>query len=137
MASGQGGQAAANHFGDVCRGEHGDHDDHPQDQVELGAGRQEVVEQQRRGEQQGDQRNATHELDEGHAHDLDQRHRGLPAEGKQDAQGQRQPDPGHTDDDREQESAKLAGGHGRQRKGDQVLGQPGCDSTGREQPPRH
>ena len=42
LAAGQGGQTAAHHLGDIGGREQGDQDDDPQDQVEVGARRQEI-----------------------------------------------------------------------------------------------
>ena len=67
LAARQGREAAADGLGHVGGREQRHHDDDAQDDVEVGARRQEDVEQEGRDQQQGDQRHAADELDEADA----------------------------------------------------------------------
>ncbi|MPL95811.1 hypothetical protein SDC9_41983 [bioreactor metagenome] len=115
LAARQRREPAADHLGDIGGREQRDEDHHPQDDVEVGARRQEVVQQKRGHEQQGDQWHAADELDEHDREGLDQEHVRLPAERQQDAERQRHRDTAGAERDGEQEAAELARGHGLER----------------------
>ena len=116
LAARQGGEAAADGLGDVGRREQRHHDDDAQDDVEVGARRQEDVEQERGDEQQRDQRHAADELDEADADRLDHEQVRAPPEREQDAERQREGDAGDADRQRQREAAELLGADRRQRR---------------------
>ena len=76
-------------------------------------GRQEVVEHRRCDEQQGDERHPADEFDEQHAQHTHRGHARRSPEREGDADGERERDAGHPDDEGQQETADLIGFHDR------------------------
>src|SRR5690554_9564 len=114
LATRNGLQASAHHFGQIRRGEQGDAHQGPQQFVHGHALRHEQRQHDRGHEQNGNQRHRTDQLDKGNADGLDYRQGGLPPERQHDAQRERQGNANHRDNQGNQQSAPLFGWHFRQ-----------------------
>ena len=102
-------EAAADHLRHVGRREQRDDDHDPDELIERDLARQEDRQQDDGDEEQGDQRHAADEFDERDREGAHDRHARAPAERQENADGEREHDPGDAGDEVEHEAAELVG----------------------------